>query len=268
MHMVCKRDLNSAELETMRILRSPTTVMTANGEVLTREEATVYVKELDFSRPSPSSVATTRPPLFVGERKVPHEMWLWPSVARNPVFPPTTVLQLRTRSQTGPTALGTAFLPRSGCLQRGAHPLSCSAVGHHSFAEETPWWCRWPAGLHGAAASRQRQPPNVSGLGGLGEGGPCRASSRSWTPWRLLLCAPVQQLTQERAPDDPAPQPEPGRREFIQMNQLVCTSTRLTTPSCPCLLKRRRAIFKASSSFTTHLWINSIHWPEENLSKR
>ena len=41
MHMVSKKDLNSAELETMRTSRSPTTVMTANGEVQTREEATV-----------------------------------------------------------------------------------------------------------------------------------------------------------------------------------------------------------------------------------
>ena len=48
MQMVSKRDLNSAELETMRTSRSPTTVMTANGEVQTREEATVYVKELDL----------------------------------------------------------------------------------------------------------------------------------------------------------------------------------------------------------------------------
>ena len=31
----------------MRTSRSPTTVMTANGEVQTREEATVYVKQLD-----------------------------------------------------------------------------------------------------------------------------------------------------------------------------------------------------------------------------
>ena len=38
MHMVGKRDLNSAELETMRISKNPTTVMTANGEVLTREK--------------------------------------------------------------------------------------------------------------------------------------------------------------------------------------------------------------------------------------
>ena len=48
MHMVSKKDLNSAELETMGTSRSPTTVMTANGEVQTREEATVQVKELDL----------------------------------------------------------------------------------------------------------------------------------------------------------------------------------------------------------------------------
>ena len=47
-HMVSKRDLNSAELETMRTSKNPTTVMTANGEVQTREGATVYVKELDL----------------------------------------------------------------------------------------------------------------------------------------------------------------------------------------------------------------------------
>ena len=49
MHMVSKKDLNSAELETIRISRSPTTVMTANGEVQTREKATENVKELDLS---------------------------------------------------------------------------------------------------------------------------------------------------------------------------------------------------------------------------
>ena len=48
LHKVSKRDQNSAELETMRTSRSPTTVMTANGEVQTREEATVYVKALDL----------------------------------------------------------------------------------------------------------------------------------------------------------------------------------------------------------------------------
>ena len=43
-----KRDINSAELETMRTSRSPTTVLTANGEVQTREEATVCVREMDL----------------------------------------------------------------------------------------------------------------------------------------------------------------------------------------------------------------------------
>ena len=43
-----QENLNSAGLETMRISRYPTTVMTANGEVQTREEATVCVKELDL----------------------------------------------------------------------------------------------------------------------------------------------------------------------------------------------------------------------------
>ena len=46
MRMVRKKDFDSAELETMRTSRrSPTTVMTANGEVQTREEATENVKQ-------------------------------------------------------------------------------------------------------------------------------------------------------------------------------------------------------------------------------
>ena len=48
MHMISKKNLNSAELETVTTSRSPTTVITANGEVHTHEEATVYVKELDI----------------------------------------------------------------------------------------------------------------------------------------------------------------------------------------------------------------------------
>ena len=48
MLVVSKKDFDSAELETMRTSRSPATVMTANGEVQTREEATVYVKQLDL----------------------------------------------------------------------------------------------------------------------------------------------------------------------------------------------------------------------------
>ena len=46
MHMISKKDLNSSEMDTLTTSRSPTTVITANGEVQTHEEATVYVKEL------------------------------------------------------------------------------------------------------------------------------------------------------------------------------------------------------------------------------
>ena len=48
MHMISKKVLNSAELETLTTSRSPTTVITANGEVQTNEEATVHVRELDI----------------------------------------------------------------------------------------------------------------------------------------------------------------------------------------------------------------------------
>ena len=45
MHMITKKDLNSAEIGRNRAC-SPTIVITANGEVQTHEETTVYVKEL------------------------------------------------------------------------------------------------------------------------------------------------------------------------------------------------------------------------------
>ena len=48
MHMISKKDLNSAEMDTLTKSCSPTIVITAKGEVQTHEEATVYVKELDI----------------------------------------------------------------------------------------------------------------------------------------------------------------------------------------------------------------------------
>ena len=38
----------SAELDTVKVSKNPMTVVTANGEVLTKEEATVYVSDLDL----------------------------------------------------------------------------------------------------------------------------------------------------------------------------------------------------------------------------
>ena len=48
MHKVSRKDLNSAELDTVKVSKNPTTVMTANSEVQTKEEATVYVREMDL----------------------------------------------------------------------------------------------------------------------------------------------------------------------------------------------------------------------------
>ena len=48
MHMLSKKDLSLAELETLRKSRNPTTVATANGDVQTNEEARVHVHDLDL----------------------------------------------------------------------------------------------------------------------------------------------------------------------------------------------------------------------------
>ena len=48
MHMISKKDLSNAEMDTLTKSCSPTIVITANGEVQTNEEAIVYVKELDI----------------------------------------------------------------------------------------------------------------------------------------------------------------------------------------------------------------------------
>ena len=59
MHIVSKKDLNSAELETKRTSKNPTIVVTANGEVLATEEATVYVRELKMLLENTPSVSVT-----------------------------------------------------------------------------------------------------------------------------------------------------------------------------------------------------------------
>ena len=46
MHMISKKDLSNAEMDTLTKSFSPTIVITAKGEVQTHEEAIVYVKEL------------------------------------------------------------------------------------------------------------------------------------------------------------------------------------------------------------------------------
>ena len=48
MHMISKKDLSDAEMDTLTKSCSPTIVTTANGEVQTHEGAIVYVRELDI----------------------------------------------------------------------------------------------------------------------------------------------------------------------------------------------------------------------------
>ena len=48
MHMLSKKDLSSNEMDTLRKSRTPSRVVTANGEVQTNEEAQVYVQVLDL----------------------------------------------------------------------------------------------------------------------------------------------------------------------------------------------------------------------------
>ena len=48
MHMISKKDLSDADMDSLTKSCSPTIVITANGEVQTHEEAVVYVKELDI----------------------------------------------------------------------------------------------------------------------------------------------------------------------------------------------------------------------------
>ena len=48
MHMLSKKDLSSGEMDTLWRSRTPTTEVTANGEVQENEEAQVYVQDLDM----------------------------------------------------------------------------------------------------------------------------------------------------------------------------------------------------------------------------
>ena len=48
MYMLSKKDSSSGEIDNLRRSRAPVTVVTANGEVQTNEEAQVYVQDLDM----------------------------------------------------------------------------------------------------------------------------------------------------------------------------------------------------------------------------
>ena len=87
MHMVSKKNLNRAELETMRMSRNLSTVMTANGEVQTSEEATVYVKQLDLFV-KVMLLEETRAVLFPGELCEEHgHTYHWKKAVKHHISP-------------------------------------------------------------------------------------------------------------------------------------------------------------------------------------
>ena len=55
MHMISKKELNSAELETLTISRSPMTVITANGEMLTKRRGNSVCQRIGLIRDSSAS---------------------------------------------------------------------------------------------------------------------------------------------------------------------------------------------------------------------
>ena len=54
-HVFSRKDLNSAELDTVKASKNPTTVVTANGEVLTKEEGNSVCQRIEFIRDSNAS---------------------------------------------------------------------------------------------------------------------------------------------------------------------------------------------------------------------
>ena len=100
------------------------------------------------SQASGSSLNRERFPTNFSLRQMPHHE-----------FRPTIGPRLHTPdvlSQTRPTILGDVSPSFSWLWPKKPRPPSYSvARGHHHVREETPWWCRWPAGLHGATADHQ-----------------------------------------------------------------------------------------------------------------
>ena len=66
MHMLDRKDMNSVELETVRVSRNPTTDITVNREVQTNEEAAVYVCDLDLC--STAQILEGTPVLSLGKQ--------------------------------------------------------------------------------------------------------------------------------------------------------------------------------------------------------
>ena len=100
MHMLSRKDLNSAELHTVKVSESPTTVVTADGEVQTKEEPTVSVKELDLFVTRRSR---TCPPKDQWSETTTHQRWQTNNVPI--VVPGLSTGSSSSATPTSPTSL-------------------------------------------------------------------------------------------------------------------------------------------------------------------
>ena len=81
MHMISRKVLNPAELDTVKVLfKNPTTVVTANGEVQTKEEADSVCQRIGFLRDHKASriytgSSFTRKTLRRSRVELPLDQW-------------------------------------------------------------------------------------------------------------------------------------------------------------------------------------------------
>ena len=75
MHMISKKDLSDAEMDTLTKSCSPTKVMTASGELQTHEEAMEYVHVLDCESPRKHDGSAARSESFAMKNGYSYE-WI------------------------------------------------------------------------------------------------------------------------------------------------------------------------------------------------
>ena len=148
MHMISKKDLSNAEMDTLTKSFSPTIVITANGEVQTHEEAIVYVKELGFFL---TMKVTENTPAVLSLGKLCDEngySYEWingqkPHLIKDGIriicntenFVPTVVPGLSSSSSTSSSTLRTSMKQESPSSSSSSSSPSSPTVGEMSVRE-------------------------------------------------------------------------------------------------------------------------------------
>ena len=147
MHMISKKDLSDAEMDTLTKSCSPTIVITANGEVQTHEEAIVYVKELGIflTMVLENTPAVLSLGKFCGENVYSYE-WITgqkPHLIKDGIriicntrnFVPIVVPGLTSSSSTSSSSLWTPVRQESHSSSSSSSSPSSPTVGEMSVRE-------------------------------------------------------------------------------------------------------------------------------------